>query len=168
MKRNRIEQRVLIGCGIILVVTGLAKIGASFGNARLLQGLDPVFGLPYKPFMIGVGLVEILVGLTCLFRRVSATIGSTTLVWLVAMFGLYRIGLWRSNEDAPCECLGNLTELLGFSRGFEAAASNTVFGVLTLGAGMVLWCSVRPRTPGTLWNPSIGHHAPENRKSGGQ
>jgi hypothetical protein len=100
--------------GVILVVTGLAKIVSVFGTARLLDLPDPILNVTFRHLLLAVGVAEIVIGMASLFLiNQGATL--LAMAWLTSAFLVYRWGLWFSGWHSPCHCLGNLTDLLHLS-----------------------------------------------------
>ena len=97
--------------GVILTVTGIAKIWSANGKAGLLDVNDPVLGIKFGQLMLVVGLVELTIALICFFwqRRAFAHI---LLAWFSTNVLLYRFSLWSIGWKKSCSCLGNLTDAL--------------------------------------------------------
>jgi hypothetical protein len=133
--------------GIILAITGLAKVWTAFGKMKLLTVSDPITGIPFRELLLAVGLVEIAIAWFCFFgkRPVLAT-------WLAAWFAtellVYRLGLWWMDWHRPCSCLGNLTDALHISPQLADRIMKTVLCYLFLVSYALLVWSWQSRKKG--------------------
>ena len=123
--------------GVILVVTGLAKVWSGLGEWRVVGLEDPVFGLTFRQLMVGVGMVELLVGGVCLVGR-GVEVGLVWVSWLAGSIGVYRLGLRWVGWTQPCGCLGQWTEALGVSPVVADRLMLGVLGYLLVGS-MICW-----------------------------
>jgi hypothetical protein len=108
--------------GLLLLITGTAKLTSVFGHARILQVAVPYFGISFRWLFVIAGVLEMIVAGVCLFNdkpRVQAAL----IAWLATNFMLYRVGLLLIGYHKPCPCLGNLTDVLHLS---PEAADNLV------------------------------------------
>ena len=97
--------------GVILVITGGAKIMSVSGDAKILFELDPVIGVSYRLIMIITGIIEIPAGVVIVvYRKQFWT--SLLLLWLSSNILTYRIMFWYANPPEPCPCLGNILDYL--------------------------------------------------------
>ena len=124
--------------GVVLLVTGLAKLWSAMGEARVLGVRDPLFGLTFRQLMLGVGLVELLVAGVCLVGR-RERLSCVLVGWLSGNVALYRLGLWWMGWKRPCGCLGHLTDALGVSPTAADVVMKFVLGYLLVGALDGLW-----------------------------
>jgi len=125
--------------GVVLLVTGLAKLWSAMGEARVLGVRDPLFGLTFRQLMLGVGLVELVVAGVCLVGR-RERLSLVLVGWLSGNFALYRLGLWWLGWKGPCGCLGHVTDALGVSPTAADLVMKIVLGYLLVGAFAGLWC----------------------------
>lgn len=99
---------------VVLVATGLGKIGSSFGSADILNVYDPIFNLRYRHLLSLIAGLEIIVALACLVpswhKRTPFIV-----VWLTVSFAIYRFALRWIEWRQPCNCLGGITDALGIS-----------------------------------------------------
>ncbi len=109
--KNRYFLFVLVTSGLLLAVTGLAKLWSSLGAARALLAPDPLPGVPYKHLLAGVAVMEIVVATICSLGR-SRHLALALVAYLSTNFMLYRIGLWWIGWKQPCGCMGSLTDAL--------------------------------------------------------
>lgn len=103
-----------ISSGLILGITGMAKVWSAFGRAAILTRLDPIIGISFGHLMVAGGIIELAVAALCLLSR-SKIIAPIVVAWLASVFLTYRMGLWWIGWHRPCPCLGNLTDMLRIS-----------------------------------------------------
>jgi hypothetical protein len=101
-----------ISAGIILGITGVAKIVSAFGGARILENPDPVFGLQFGWLMFLAGIFELFVAVVCLGQKSKTFPAAILVAWLATNFLAYRLSLWWMGWHRPCSCMGNLTDVL--------------------------------------------------------
>jgi hypothetical protein len=132
-KVSRNGRRFLIAAGMILAITGLAKLFTVTGDTTLLRVNDPIFGVEFRYLMFGVGLAELLVSGFCFFSRWE---GFSTLMvaWIASGFLAYRIGIRVVGWERPCGCLGNLTDVLRISPHVAEWISIGLLGFLLAGS----------------------------------
>ena len=125
--------------GLLLIVTAAAKFIGSTGRAGILQSADPIIQMPFRSVFVLAGLVELLIGLACLFwRRVICV--SMMLAWLATVFLIYRLGLVWVDYHKPCSCLGNLTEALGIAPESADIFIKCVLGYMLIGSyASLIW-----------------------------
>lgn len=117
--------------GILLLVTAIAKLISSTGNAHMLNLSDPILFLSYRQVFCVIGTLELIIGVICLSNK-SIGLQAGLVGCLSASFVVYRIGLIVVGYHMPsCSCLGNLTEALHIS----AKTANTAIGSY----GTLLW-----------------------------
>jgi hypothetical protein len=105
---------VIKSAGVLLFLTGLAKIISGLGSAHVLQLTDPILLVPIRYLFLGLGGVEVCVA-CLLFTRKNSILQASALAWLATMFAFYRISLKMLNIHKPCPCLGSITEALHIS-----------------------------------------------------
>ena len=101
----------LISAGMLLILTGLAKIISSFGKARILGLLDPVLNIEFRHVFLFVGLLELVLGLFCIFSK-RVRLQSMLVAYFAGCVLLYRLGLLVVGYRKFCSCLGNLTDAI--------------------------------------------------------
>lgn len=131
------RSRFILSFGIILVVTGSAKIANAFGNSSLLAVQDPIIGIRFGHLMMGVGVVEIGIALVCFWCRTQA-IALNLVAWISTAFLVYRFSLWWIDWKRPCNCLGNLTDVLHISPQLADNVMKIVLAYLVLGSCCLL------------------------------
>ena len=111
---------------LILAITATAKLfsGVS-GVGGLLREYDPLLGLRFANLLYIAATLELGVAAICLFR--PAVDGLVAVAWLSTVFLVYRVGLWWTGWQKPCNCLGNLTDALHIS---PQLADNVMKGLL--------------------------------------
>lgn len=133
------QRWFLKSAGIVLVLTGCAKLVTAHGRSPALAALDPVFGLQYRYLFLAVGTMEVCAALSCLLTR-RFVIGGTVVAWLGTSFLLYRCGLWFVGSHGPCGCLGKLSEILRITPQAAEMVTKFVLAYLLIGGyGILLW-----------------------------
>ena len=129
----------ILSAGVILALTGAAKLWSALGSARVLGLVDPITGITFRQLFVGVGMAEIIIALVC-FRSRRPIPALALVAWLSTVFLIYRLGLWWMGWHGPCSCLGNLTDALHIS---PQAADNIMKAVLAylLVSSYTLLCS---------------------------
>lgn len=139
----------VVTAGIVLVVTGGAKVFSAIGPARALDVADPIFGVPFRHLMLFVGLVELFIAFLCLFTD-RRQLSLLAIAWLSTSFVVYRVGLWWVGWHRPCGCLGNLTDLVHISPNAADNLMKVVLAFLFAGSYWTLiiqWRRVRHSAP---------------------
>ena len=62
--------------GVILLVTGIAKVLSGLGKASVLAAPDPIFVLPFGKLLLAVGAVEVVISVMC-FHAESTSVSSS-------------------------------------------------------------------------------------------
>ena len=101
----------LVGAGIILLITGSAKLISAFGHAPVLNTADPVFKISFRNLFFVAGFLEMIVSSACLFDK-KPLLNLKLVAWLATTFVAYRLALAWVGWTRPCSCLGNLTDAL--------------------------------------------------------
>jgi hypothetical protein len=136
-----------VSAGIILGLTGLAKVYGAGGDVKLLGVMDPIFGVPFKQLMLAVGVAELFVAGTCLFTR-AHRVNTFLVVWLATGFLIYRTGMWWLGWKKPCGCLGNITDALGITPQTADFIIKMLLAYLLVGGyALLLWQWRRTGSP---------------------
>ena len=112
--RKPFSKAFVVGAGVILAITGIAKVWSGMGNAKFLSVADPITGVQFRLLLVVVGVVELVIALVCFFSK-GHKLPLWLAAWLATNFVLYRFGLWWMDWHRPCSCLGNLTDALRIS-----------------------------------------------------
>jgi hypothetical protein len=129
----------ILTAGVILAITGGAKIWSALGTSKFLAAVDPILGLKFGQLLLAVGLAEIAVALVCCFSR-RQTLALGLIAWLATNFLVYRVGLWWMDWKRPCGCLGNLTDALHLSPQAAENIMKVLLAYLLIGSyGLVVW-----------------------------
>ena len=132
-------KKFLMIAGIILWLTGFAKVWSGLGSARVLEVGDPITGIMFWHLMVFVGTVEIAIALFCFFGN-CLKLALLLVAWLSTSFILYRFGLWWIGWSRPCSCLGNLTDALPITQQTAETAMKFVLAYLLIGSyGSLFW-----------------------------
>jgi len=130
---------VVLTAGLILAITGLAKVWSSFGDVKLLTVADPIVGIPFKYLMLAVGVAELVIAAVCLCTKANR-LATVLVAWLATNFLVYRIGLWWMGWKKPCSCLGNLADTLGISPQTADHLIKVLLAYLLIGSyGLLIW-----------------------------
>lgn len=139
-------KRFIPSAGLILVITGVAKVWTALGNVKLLAVADPIVGIQFKHLMLGVGAAELAIAGVCLFSK-RQTLATALVAWLATNFVVYRLGLWWMHWKKPCSCLGNLTDALHISPQLADNIMKGVLAYLLIGSyGILIWEWTRRRS----------------------
>jgi hypothetical protein len=130
--------------GVLLLFTAAAKLVSGFGDARVLQLPDPVFGIQFRYLFWAVGGIEWAVVMVCLFGK-QLKLKVFLIAWLATMFVIYRLGLNWVGYFRPCHCLGTLTDSLGISPQAADKAMKIVVAYLFIGSYATLFWFWRQR-----------------------
>jgi hypothetical protein len=129
----------LVSAGVLLGLTGLAKVISTFGHSRVLARCDPLLGIAFNKLLLWVGLVEVVVALLC-FRRTCQNLALLLVAALSANFAAYRFGLWLIHWSGYCLCLGTLTEAIQLPQRIADRLMRVVLTYLLLGScACILW-----------------------------
>ena len=136
-KTKALQFGFVISAGAVLAITGVAKAFSAIGNARVLDTIDPLIGVPFRQLFFWVGLAELLITFFCLFtakRRLSLLL----VAWISTNFLVYRIGLWFIGWHHPCGCMGSLAGMLHLSDGAADGIMKGVLAFLLAGSYLLL------------------------------
>ncbi len=133
-------RRFLIAAGIILTITGLAKLFTVNGDTTLLRVADPIFGVEFRYLMLAVGLAELVIAGFCLFSKWEA-LSTMMVAWIATGFLVYQIGIRTVDWERPCGCLGNLTDVFKISPQFAELISIFLLGFFLLGSATSILAS---------------------------
>ncbi len=131
-------RRFLIAAGIILAVTGLAKLFTVTGDTTLLRVSDPIFGVEFRYLMFAAGVLELVVAGFCLLSKWK-TISLVMVAWTASVILVYRIGIFMVDWNRPCGCLGNLTDVLKISERTAEWISLGLLSFLLIGSYGVMF-----------------------------
>ena len=144
---QKLARIFLFSAGVILTITGAAKVVSGFGSARVLQVPDPVFYISFQTLFWLVGVLEIVVASYCFFgKRILLKTGSVA--WLASGFVLYRMALKWLDYQKPCSCLGSLTGALHIAPDKADLIMRIVLAYLFIGSYVILtWIWLHPEKP---------------------
>jgi hypothetical protein len=139
--------------GVILAVTGIAKIGSALEGPRIMTSTDPVFGLQLGHLMLAVGILELLVAGICMLKK-SGMLRVVLIAWLATNLIMYRLTLWWMNTTPPCGCLGNLTDALHIPPQAADTAMKTILAYLLIGSYATLFWLWKEKRKASFVSPS--------------
>ena len=129
----------VLTAGVILAVTGLAKVWSGLGDSRFLAVVDPILGIKFGPLMLAVGMAEIAVALVCVLSK-RQTLALGLVAWVTTNFLVYRLGLWWMGWHRPCNCLANLTDALHISPQAADNIMKVILAYLLIGScWLLIW-----------------------------
>jgi|ERR1700722_1074272 len=138
-------QYYIKSAGCLLLVFGVAKWISAFGHSKILTEPNPLFGLQFRYVLILTAMIELIVAMICFFgahrfsQLLSLALLSTNILG-------YRIFLLLIGAEAPCPCLGGLTDAIGVSPHAADVLSKVVLAYLLVGSYFLLLCIIRSRT----------------------
>jgi len=136
---NLVKKSFVLSAGVLLLLTGIAKLISITGSARILDTSDPVFTiLNARQMLLIASVLEIAIGTLALLSRAAIQTRLLWISWLASLFGLYRVGLWLVDHKMPCKCLGGALDWAGLS---DPALRNLSLGlfVYLLAGGYILF-----------------------------
>jgi hypothetical protein len=134
-----LHRQFILTAGVILAITGVAKVWTGLGNSKFLAVVDPIIGIKFGQLMLAVGMTEIVIALVCFFsKRQTRALG--LVAWMSTNFVVYRLGLWWMDWKSPCGCLGNLTDALGIAPQTADNIMKVLLAYLLIGSyGLLIW-----------------------------
>jgi hypothetical protein len=153
--KNRKGNFFLYSGGVLLLITGLAKVISGVGSARILAEDDPITAIPFRYLFLGCGALELVIAMICFFGKRSE-LGTGLVAWLATDFVLYRVGLLWIGYHKPCSCLGNLTDALHIPPDTADAVMKGVLGYLLVGSYATLIWLARQRQKATMSPAGFG------------
>jgi hypothetical protein len=123
--------------GVILIVSGLAKLPSFLGKTKIFFVPDPVFNVQTRYLLIAAGLVELVVATIC-FLKINPLHKARLLLWLSSSFCFYRFSLYLLDYKKPCPCMGSLTALLEIRPETADIAMKIVLAYLFVGSLAIL------------------------------
>ncbi|MCX8009304.1 MAG: hypothetical protein N3A54_06460 [Patescibacteria group bacterium] len=99
----------------ILIFSGIAKLLFSMQEDKFLTNIHPLFHIFTNRQVFGlVGFLELILA-TLISIESSELLKTSIIFWLSAMFVSYRTILRFIGYKGPCNCLGNIKELINLS-----------------------------------------------------
>lgn len=140
--RDTVVTWFVISSCMFFALTGVAKIVTLLSSGydyEWTQMKDPVFGLPFQPMILGVGLLELVIATLCL--RCSNLNGALPLIaWFSTSLIVYRLAAMLSGWQRPCGCLGTLPALAGVTETQLSVMLWWVLGFMLLGSvSLLVW-----------------------------
>ncbi len=139
--RTRSSFRIwfVLSAGLVLAITGVAKVWSGLGDSKFLAVVDPIIGIKFGTLMLAAGLAEIVIAAICFFGR-RQTLALGLVAWMSTNFVVYRLGLWWMDWHRPCNCLGNLTDALHISPQVADNIMKIILAYLLIGSyGLLIW-----------------------------
>jgi predicted RNA-binding Zn-ribbon protein involved in translation (DUF1610 family) len=153
----------IVLAGAILLVAALSRFLIAFSDAQVLALPEPLLGIPLRFGVLLVGVIELVVGLLCLFgKRIGIQAGCVA--WLGVNYAAYRIGAIAMGEHHQGTAIGSLTDPLQLTRGFTGLMVGFVPVCLLLGGSastVWLWLGDRSTNRQKEQEKSIKMSCPE-------
>ena len=150
--------------GGILLAAALIRFVIAAGDAPVLIMPEPILGIPIRYAVLGVGVIEAIVALYCLFGRQIA-LQVSWLTWLSTVYMVFRVSLLFVRVHPQATCIGSLTDPLHLARGTLGLIMAWTLLYLLLGSyvasGNLLWLEDQiPQPAGTrkMACPECGIH----------
>jgi len=135
----RFAKLFIYSAGVLLLITGVAKVITGFGSANVLALPDPIFKIQFRFVFWIVGGIEIVIAYICFLGK-SQWFKIGIIAWLTTCFVFYRVGLHLVYYSKPCSCLGVMTEALGIQPELAASILKAVLCYLLIGSyGLLLF-----------------------------
>ena len=132
-------QWFTLTAGVILAITGIAKVWSGLGSSKFLAVVDPIIGIKFGFLMLAVGVAEIVIAAVCFFSK-RQTLALGLVAWMSTNFVVYRLGLWWMDWHRPCSCLGNLTDALHISPQTADNIMKVLLAYMLIGSyGLLIW-----------------------------
>jgi hypothetical protein len=146
---NRLVRLFVYSAAVLLLSTSLAKILSAFGDARILDGPDPIFGIDIRIVLLTAAAIEGVAAWFCI-RKTPLRLQLQILAWISTVFLLYRVGLWTVGYDGICGCLGTFTEALHISPAAADLGMKIALSYLLIGSYAAYFCAAPKRKPQSL------------------
>ncbi len=147
MNQALINKWFSLSSGLILLITGAAKIWSGLGRAHVLGRVDPILGLSFGHLMLLAGVLEIIVAGLCLAFP-SKTLPLILVAWLATNLLAYRLGLWWLGWQRPCNCLGAFTDAIHLSPHVADTLMKAILAYLLIGSyAVVIWRRLQKQVP---------------------
>ncbi len=132
---RRFRRLFVPGVAVFLGLTGGVKLASVLQESRMLGAADPLLPwLSVRQMLFLAAALELGVA-AALFRHWEARWAPGLILWVVAVFATYRLGLWAMGFQGHCGCLGHLFDKLP---NFEVWADRGLLASLfAMGAGAI-------------------------------
>lgn len=131
------EVNFALVAGLVLIFTGILKLGSSVSPEHELARIDPVFLVPMRAVFLATGTLELFLGL-CVVRHRSHPATAGVIAVMAVLFLLYRAGVQMLGGTGGCGCLGNFGLTNPVLRTFSSGAADALLGFLLFGSAIVL------------------------------
>src|ERR1017187_9521492 len=129
----------ILSAGVLLFITGAAKIVSALGKSAILAKPDPIFGIHFNYLLLSVGLIELVIAVLCVTPTKQNLALGLVAALSINFFG-YRIGLGLTHWEGYCPCLGTLTQAIHMSRHAADILTQIILSYLLLGSFSFLAC----------------------------
>jgi hypothetical protein len=136
------QRWFLLSAGGILLFAGITRLLEVFENAQQLEISDPIVLIPFRQLLLYIGIVELIVACLCLFTKMRV-LCLGLIAWLVLIYTVYRVGLWRMGWYHPYPLLANLMETLNISPLMADDVAAAISDFLFIGSVWMFWVEKR-------------------------
>lgn len=142
-------QTFVRSVGLILCVTGLAKLVSAFGHTPIVRLAEPITQIQFRQLFIVAGVAELFIAAYCILSK--KTINSLLVIaWLSTVFLAYRLSLFWIGWKLPCPCLGNLVPTLHISPFLADMIMKIIMAYMLIGSyihlSLIRWLRKSSRT----------------------
>jgi hypothetical protein len=134
----------MLSAGGILVFGGITRLLNVFENTQQLHISDPIVLIPFRQLLLCIGIVELIMACLCLFTN-KRTLSLVLVASLVAIYVVYRVGLWTMGWYHPYPLLANLMETLNISPFMADGIGTAISAFLFIGSVKILWTENRKK-----------------------
>ena len=120
---------------VVLIATAAAKLAGILFQSPLLQGVEPMTGLPLSSVAALIAVGESILASVLLGSSTAGTAAALTFVFAAGALG-YRLLIL--SPQAPCPCLGGISHWLPWLAVYERNVLLLILVWLLLTAGGVL------------------------------
>lgn len=136
---GKLLKRFTYSYGVILAITGVAKLISAFGGALLLKYPDPIFKFQFRHLLLAAGILEIAIAVIC-FVASQIRVSNYLVAWFSTSLLSYRLGTWYLGWKRQCPCLGTLTDALHISpQSADTAMKIVLTYLLIVSYASLLW-----------------------------
>jgi len=123
----------------LLLITAFGKIAMTLGTAPVLHKpsflIDSIENRHLLSFAAGLELAAVALILS---GWGGSRLSLAVVAWLASLFAVYRLLLWMNGFHGYCDCLGNISEILGLNPTEAVWISRSILIYLLVGSYALL------------------------------
>ncbi|GEM_PF-4283409 len=149
---NVVKNLVLLGCGLIFMLTGALKLIDALGAAPYLTASNSLFSfLTNGQTLLIAGSLELAVGFYALGKD-NVKLRFLSIMWMCALLVVYKVGLIYTHDQVPCSCFGILSKVIPMTTHQTTIYSWVLLALLMSGAtsGFIIDCYQHARQQSSL------------------